>query len=97
MPRLLLDLSVAQVEQVLPTALANEGIHCKKGWQFAVKDSQGKAMALSPPQLIEQVQEQLNFYFQEDKVFALASALCFEREENKAWFDQLRQQASERF
>lgn len=97
LPRLLLDLSVAQVEQVLPTALANEGIHCKKGWQFAVKDSQGKAMALSPPQLIEQVQEQLNFYFQEDKVFALASALCFEREENKAWFDQLRQQASERF
>jgi hypothetical protein len=95
LPRLLLDMSVMQVEYVLPTALANEGILCKKAWQFEILDSQGKQIQYSQASIITQLKEQLNFYFQTDKVFALACALCFERDENKDWFNQLRQQASE--
>lgn len=94
LPRLLLDISVIQVGIVLPTALANKNILCKKNWRYEVLDSRGKLIEYSIEKIQEQLKEQLNYYFQTDKVFALASALCFEREENKSWFDQLRQDAS---
>lgn len=88
LPYLLKDMAFRNVSRSLARQLQHQGIDISNDFSVQFHDGEN-FLSFNYDNLVQQIQQQIQFYLSNDKVKQLAADMCFKHPANKQWFMSL--------